>query len=70
MTAVHRGLNLFGRCNASFGYDDRRLCVGLLTSTKALAQVPPDPNDPNEPVPDAMAQPQYGEPIVAVLKRQ
>jgi glc operon protein GlcG len=39
------------------------LCVALVTSTMALAQVPPDPNNPNETVPDAMTQPSYGEPI-------
>ena len=35
----------------------------LLTSIAAFAQVPPDPNNPNEAVPEAMTQPQYGEPI-------
>jgi uncharacterized protein GlcG (DUF336 family) len=35
----------------------------LLTSIAAFAQVPADPNNPNEAVPEAMTQPQYGEPI-------
>ncbi len=34
-----------------------------LLATGALAQVPPDPNNPNETVPDQMAPPAYGEPI-------
>jgi uncharacterized protein GlcG (DUF336 family) len=37
--------------------------VALLTSTGAFAQVPPDPANPNEAVPDAMTLPSYGEPI-------
>jgi len=39
------------------------VCIALSTSTAAFAQVPPDPNNPNETLPDAMTQPQYGEPI-------
>ena len=39
------------------------LCVAFLTGTVALAQVPPDPNNPNENIPEAMTQPAYGEPI-------
>jgi glc operon protein GlcG len=39
------------------------VCAALLTSTVAIAQVPPDPNNPNETLPEAMTQPQYGEPI-------
>jgi glc operon protein GlcG len=39
------------------------VCVALLTSTGAFAQVPPDPANPNEAVPDALAPPAYGEPI-------
>jgi glc operon protein GlcG len=38
------------------------LCVAMMSSA-ALAQVPPDPANPNEAVPDAMVQPAYGEPI-------
>jgi glc operon protein GlcG len=38
-------------------------CAALLISWGALAQVPPDPNNPNEAVPEAMVQPEYGEPI-------
>jgi glc operon protein GlcG len=37
--------------------------IALVASTTAFAQVPPDPNNPNETIPDAMTQPQYGEPI-------
>ncbi len=37
--------------------------AALLMSTGAFAQVPPDPNNPNETVPDAMAPTPYGEPI-------
>jgi glc operon protein GlcG len=37
--------------------------VALLTSTDAFAQVPPDPANPNEAIPDAMVQAAYGEPI-------
>ena len=39
------------------------LCVALLAGTGAFAQVPPDPNNPNEVVPDQMAPPPYGNPI-------
>jgi glc operon protein GlcG len=39
------------------------LCVALLTSTGAFAQVPPDPANPNEAIPDAMTPPPYGEAI-------
>ena len=39
------------------------LCLALLTSTATFAQVPPDPNNPNEAIPEAMTQPPYGEPI-------
>ena len=39
------------------------LCVALLTSTGAFAQVPADPTNPNEAVPDAASPPPYGEPI-------
>lgn len=39
------------------------LCVALLTSTAAFAQVPPDPANPNETVAEAASAPPYGEPI-------
>jgi uncharacterized protein GlcG (DUF336 family) len=39
------------------------LCVALLAGTGAFAQVPPDPNNPNETVPEALNPPAYGEPI-------
>ena len=39
------------------------LCVALLVGTGAFAQVPPDPNNPNEVVPDQMAPTPYGNPI-------
>ena len=35
----------------------------LLVSSGAFAQVPADPNNPNETIPDAMNLPSYGEPI-------
>jgi glc operon protein GlcG len=48
----------------------RRLCllvsamgVALVMSSGAFAQVPPDPNNPNEAVPEAMNPTPYGEPI-------
>jgi glc operon protein GlcG len=34
-----------------------------LLASGALAQVPADPNNPNETIPDQMAPPAYGEPI-------
>ena len=37
--------------------------AALLMSSVAFAQVPADPNNPNEAVPDAMTQPPYGETI-------
>jgi uncharacterized protein GlcG (DUF336 family) len=39
------------------------VCAALMSGAAAIAQVPPDPNNPNETVPEAMTQPQYGEPI-------
>jgi uncharacterized protein GlcG (DUF336 family) len=39
------------------------LGVALLTSTGAFAQVPPDPNNPNETVGDALSPLPYGEAI-------
>lgn len=39
------------------------LCVALLTGTAAVAQVPPDPANPNEAIPDAMSALPYGETI-------
>jgi uncharacterized protein GlcG (DUF336 family) len=39
------------------------LCVALMTSTGAFAQVPPDPANPNEAIPDALTPTPYGEPI-------
>ena len=39
------------------------LCVALLTGTGAFAQVPADPNNPNETIPAASNPPPYGEPI-------
>jgi glc operon protein GlcG len=38
-------------------------CVALLISTGAFAQVPPNPDNPNDVVPDALTPPPYGEPI-------
>jgi len=37
--------------------------AALLMSSGAFAQVPADPNNPNEAVPDALAPPPYGETI-------
>ena len=39
------------------------LCVALMTATSAFAQVPADPANPNEAIPDAANAPPYGEPI-------
>jgi uncharacterized protein GlcG (DUF336 family) len=39
------------------------LCAALTMSTGAFAQVPADPNNPNETVPDAQPNTPYGEPI-------
>ena len=39
------------------------MCVALTMSSGAFAQVPPDPSNPNEAVPEAMSPPPYGEPI-------
>ena len=39
------------------------MCVALTMSSGTFAQVPPDPSNPNEAVPEAMSQPPYGEPI-------
>jgi len=38
-------------------------CVALLTGTGAFAQVPPDPANPNEAIPDAVTFLPYGEGI-------
>ena len=39
------------------------VCFTLLASTMAFAQVPPDPANPNENIPEVMTQPMYGESI-------
>ena len=39
------------------------LGAALMLSTGAFAQVPADPNNPNEAIPDAMSPTPYGEPI-------
>jgi glc operon protein GlcG len=39
------------------------LGVALLMSTGAFAQVPPDPANPNEAIPDGMTPPPYGDTI-------
>lgn len=39
------------------------LCIALFAAGGAFAQVPPDPNNPNEAIPDALAPPPYGETI-------
>lgn len=39
------------------------LCTALLVSTGAFAQVPPDPNNPNEAVPEKATYLPYGETI-------
>ena len=37
--------------------------IALMAATGAFAQVPPNPDNPNDAVPDALAPPPYGEPI-------
>jgi glc operon protein GlcG len=39
------------------------LCVALVSGTGAFAQVPPDPSNPNETVPEQMNPTPYGDPI-------
>ena len=46
------------------------LGAALVIGTGAFAQVPPDPNNPNEAVPDTMVQPAYGEPINLVTAKK
>ena len=46
------------------------LCVALITGTAAFAQVPPDPANPNEAIPDAASPPPYGEPINIATAKQ
>jgi glc operon protein GlcG len=38
-------------------------CVALLICTGAFAQVPPNPDNPNDTLADALTPPPYGEPI-------
>jgi glc operon protein GlcG len=38
-------------------------CVATLISTGAFAQVTPNPDNPNDAIPDALTPPPYGEPI-------
>lgn len=47
------------RLTVTFG----ALCAALLISTGAFAQVPPNPNNPNDTVPEASNPPAYGAPI-------
>ena len=39
------------------------ICVALMTSTGSFAQVPSNPDNPNDTVAEAAAPPPYGEPI-------
>jgi uncharacterized protein GlcG (DUF336 family) len=39
------------------------VCVAFLISTGAFAQVPPNPDNPNDAIPDALTPPPYGESI-------
>ena len=39
------------------------VCVALSIGTGAFGQVPPNPDNPNDAVPDALTPPPYGEPI-------
>ena len=39
------------------------VCVALLMGTGAFAQVPSNPDNPNDAIPDALTPPPYGEPI-------
>jgi uncharacterized protein GlcG (DUF336 family) len=41
----------------------RTACVALLIGTGAFAQVPPNPDNPNDTLADALTPPPYGEPI-------
>src|SRR5215469_18897272 len=38
-------------------------CIALVIGTGAFAQVSPNPDNPNDAVPDTLAPPPYGEPI-------
>ena len=38
-------------------------CVAVLIGTGTFAQVPPNPDNPNDVIPDALTPPPYGEPI-------
>jgi glc operon protein GlcG len=39
------------------------VCASLMLSASVFAQVPPDPNNPNEKLPDKLSPPPYGTPI-------
>jgi len=49
-------------CDGTSAVGESRL-PALLISTGAFAQVPPNPDNPNDAIPDALAPPPYGEPI-------
>jgi glc operon protein GlcG len=49
--------------NASFDNDGGRAVRALLTGTGAFAQVAPNPNNPNDVVPEASNPPPYGDSI-------
>jgi uncharacterized protein GlcG (DUF336 family) len=49
--------------NASSNSLAGAVCVALLISNGAFAQVPPNPDNPNDVIPDALSPPPYGEPI-------
>ena len=38
-------------------------CIAFVTATGGFAQVPSNPDNPNDVVPDTLAPPPYGEPI-------
>jgi glc operon protein GlcG len=50
-----------GGIHASLDDDSGRPRVALLTSTGAFAQVPPNPNNPNDNIPEKLSPPPYGE---------
>jgi glc operon protein GlcG len=39
------------------------MCIALFISTGAFAQVPPNPDNPNDAIPDTLTPPPYGESI-------
>jgi glc operon protein GlcG len=45
-------------------------CIALITGTGAFAQAAPNPDNPNDAIPDTLTAPPYGEPITLEMAKK